>query len=211
MEFQIFDDVSHKKVNEFLEKVSLQKRVYDKGECILQSGSITDRIHMIVSGSVEVVHYDLWGNKLIIGKFPKGNIFAESYALNEGIEIEVDVCALEKTEIYSFSTANVVDVCFNIGCPKLIYNLLKAVSEKNIHLAKRLQLVTQKGVKSRVLLYLSDYAKSVGKTSFTIPLNRQQLADYLSVDRSGLSVVLTQLKDEGVIDFEKNYFSLKIR
>ncbi len=208
MEFKIFNNIQKNKVDDFLKKVSLHKQKYKRGECILKSGNTTDKIHMINSGSIEVVHYDFWGNKFIIGNFTKGNMFAESYALSKVKELQVDVYALEETEIFSFSTANIVDICFQIDCPKLISNLLEEISNKNFHLAKRLQLVTQKGVRKKILLYLSDYSKSIGKTTFKIPLNRQQLADYLSVDRSGLSAILVQLKKDKILDFRRNYFTL---
>lgn len=198
MNFKIFDGIDEKNLNDFKKLTSFSTKKYYKGEQIICNNSKVSKIYLIEDGNINIVRFDIWGNRFIIGNFGSGSIFAESYALSDH-PAEVDVFASTNAIISSFSTKNIVQIANISGCSKIIENLMLGITEKNHILSKRLHLVTQKSVKQRLLLYLSNLANASGKMSFNLPLSRQDLADYLNVDRTGLYNIMKSLEKDGII------------
>ena len=184
---------------------------YRKGEVILSAGSIVTDIGLVLSGSVRIEHTDLWGNKSILGITPAGGVFAESYACIPNEPMLVDAAANEDCKILFVSVPKLFAPCPASRCQsRLIQNLLAISAGKNLLLSKRSLHTSPKTIRGRLLSYFSQEALAQESRKITIPFDRQQLADYLNLDRSALSKELGKMKKDGLIEYHKNVFELNI-
>ena len=184
---------------------------YKKGEDIYRVGESIQLFGMVIEGGVNIESDDLWGNKSILSHIEPGFIFGETYASIPGEALLVNAVATENTEILFLNAYRVLETCPNT-CghhEKLIKNLLRISAQKNLMLSRRILHTSSKSIRGRLLAYFSDQAKLSGSYKFTIPFNRQQLADYLNVDRSAMSNELSKMKNDGIIEIDKNTFTLK--
>ena len=161
---------------------------------------------VVLRGSVHIENLDLWGTKTILSSVPAGQVFAETYAFC-GDAMLVDAVAAEDCEVL-FVNAAAFSGGSSAGQDKLLHNLLAVSMRKNLSLSQRIFCTTPKTVRGRLLTYFSAQTAACGRLEFDIPFNRQQLADYLNLDRSALSKELCRMRDEGLLQFEKNHFVL---
>ncbi|MDO5562328.1 MAG: Crp/Fnr family transcriptional regulator [Synergistaceae bacterium] len=183
---------------------------YKKNQYVLHVGDSLTSIGLVLSGCVHVVQEDFWGNRNIMAKVTPGDIFGESYACVRDSALAVSVVTTESTKILFLDAYRVMHRCAS-SCEfhaRLIRNLLAVVAKKNLMLNAKLMHVTQRTTRQKLLSYLSAEAAKSHRPLFEIPFNRQQLADYLSVDRSAMSNELCKLRDEGILRFERNKFKL---
>ncbi len=183
---------------------------YAKGSTILHAGDITQEMGIVESGSVLIENIDLWGNKSILSNISEGQVFAETYALSNK-PLMVDAVAAESSVIMflNMGLALKADPTESPWSLKLMSNLLELTAQKNITLSQRIFCTSAKTIRARLLTYLSAVSVQSGSTTFEIPFDRQQLAEYLNLDRSALSKELGRMRDDGLIDFHKNSFKLK--
>lgn len=186
------------------------ERGYTKGEQIYHSGDYVSDLGMVLSGSVLIQTDDLWGNTTVLDRIGPGQIFAETYACVPGEPLMVDVVAAEGTQVLFLNVERVLRVCSHTCAhhSKLIRNLLLLSAQKNLNLSRKIFYTSSKTIRGRLLSYLSYQARRNGTPSFTIPFNRQQLADYLNVERSALSNELSKMQRDGLLVVEKNHFTL---
>lgn len=185
-------------------------RIFEKGEVIYRAGNTVEHIGMVLSGSVNITTDDIWGNVSIFSHVGTGEIFAETYASIPGTTLLVNVTASEKAKILFLNVAKMMSVCSN-SCPyhnQLIQNLLQISARKNLELSKRMLHTSPKSIRGRLVSYFSEQITQNGNCRFSIPFNRQQLADYLNVDRSAMSNELSKMRKEGILTYEKNFFSV---
>ena len=186
----------------------LRQKRFARRQTIFHAGETVHEIGMVLSGSVHIESVDLWGNKSILSQAAPGQAFAETYAFC-GEPLMVDAVAAEDCEVLFLDVSA-------LSCPhaehrwqeQLLRNLLHVSMHKNLTLSRRIFCTTPKTVRGRLLTYLSGQAVRAGKTEFTVPFNRQQLADYLNLDRSALSKEMGKMREEGLIDFDKSRFVL---
>ncbi len=187
------------------------QRAYQKGAVIYCAGDTVQSMGLILSGSVHIESGDVWGNRSILDQAGPGQVFAETYACLPDEPLMVSVTAAADTQVLFLQTSRVLQTCTS-ACAhhaRLIRNLLAISAQKNLILSRRIFHTSPKTIRGRLLSYLSFQSLRQGSRSFTIPFNRQQLADYLSVDRSALSNELGNMQREGLIAFHKNSFELK--
>ena len=199
------DDIEH-----LLSCLGAREKTYQKNEIIFRAGSAVSEIGLVQSGSVNIVVNFYWGNSNIFGHVEKGMIFAENYAAIPGKELLCDVVAAEPCEILFLNLTKLLTTCTS-GCSfhqRLIHNLLRISAMKSLNLSSRMMHTAPKSMRDKLLSYLSEQAMVNGNTHFTIPFDRQQLADYLGVDRSALSNELSKMQKDGLISFKKNEFTL---
>ena len=182
---------------------------YDKNALIYHAGRVVHEIGIVQSGSVNVESNDLWGNKSILSHVEAGQAFAETYALC-GEPLMVDVAAAEPCEILWLDLVPMLQQQNTAASwyPKFLHNLLLLSMQKNLALSQRIRCTTPKSARGWLLTYLSAQAVRAGSTHFSIPFDRQQLADYLNLDRSALSKELGKMRDDGLIRCRKNEFEL---
>ncbi len=169
---------------------------------MLRAGERTGRLGLLLSGSVHVIWEDFWGGRTIVGIVEAGDVFAESFAL-AGEPLEVSVFSPGEAEVL-FLDAEAAGVYSG----RFTVNLLALMAGKNLTLTRKMGHMARRTTRDKLLSYLSAQAMQAGGPEFDIPLDRQQLADYLAVDRSAMSTALGKLRDEGVLTFQKNHFHL---
>lgn len=184
----------------------LRTKTFSRHEIIFHAGSRIHEVGVVLRGSVHIENLDLWGTKTILSSIPAGQVFAETYAFC-GDAMLVDAVAAEDCEV-RFVNAAAFSGGSSAGQDKLLHNLLAVSMRKNLSLSQRIFCTTPKTVRGRLLTYFSAQTAACGRLEFDIPFNRQQLADYLNLDRSALSKELCRMRDEGLLQFEKNHFIL---
>ncbi len=206
----LFQGIAPKELEQMLGCLGASARQYGKGQTIYHVGENVEQMGVVVTGSVHVVQDDVWGNRSIWAQVGPGQVFAETYASLPGEVLNVGVEAVEETQVLFLDVGRVLQVCPG-GCPfhsRLLRNLLQVMALKNLNLTRKISHITPRSIRERMLAYLSNEAVRQGTMDFRIPFNRQQLADYLSVDRSALSAELSKMKREGLLDYQKNHFML---
>ena len=208
---QLFYGLKEDEITSLLDCLNAEKRSYKKGEVILSEGSTTENSGIVLSGMVMISCCDIWGNNSILGNAAPGSIFAEVYACIPGQPLLVTVSAAEDTSILFMNVGRILTTCSN-ACPlhaRLAQNLLTVCAHKNLQLSQRIQHTSSKSVRGRLMSYFSECAKHFGSNSFLVPYNRQQLADYLNVDRSALCNELSKMQKDGMIEYTRNHILLK--
>lgn len=182
---------------------------YKKGDTILDAGSIVTDIGLVLSGSVQIEYTDLWGNKSILGITPAGGVFAESYACIPNEPMMVDAIANDYCDILFISVPRLFTPCPVCESQnRLIQNLVMISAEKNLQLSRRSMHTSPKTIRERLFSYFSQQVSAQGSNKITIPFDRQQLADYLNLDRSALSKELGKMRKDGLIEYKKNTFKI---
>ena len=206
----LFHGIREEEIQAMMSCLGAREKHYQKDEVILLAGSPTAEIGLVESGSVNIVVNFYWGSSNIFGHVEKGSIFAENYASIPGQELLCDVVAAEECEILFLNMRQLSSTCSK-ACSfhnRLIQNLLSISAKKNLGLSSRMMHIAPKGIRDRLLSYLSEQALKNGSSHFLIPFDRQQLADYLGVDRSALSNELSKMQKDGLITYRKNEFTL---
>lgn len=205
----IFNGLTNAEFDKLLSDISSKPRTVPKGTAILTEGEITNKAYLIVSGEVIISRTDYWGNQSIIAKLTALDIFGETFAFIEDMPVTVDVTASSQCTLISLERDKILsNVSDSAVKEKLLKNLIYLFAQKNYYLSGKITVLSQRGIRKKLLSYLSQKASENGSSSFDIDFNRQQLADYLSVDRSALSSGISKLKEEGLIENHKKHFSL---
>ncbi len=187
-----------------------RRKKFAKGAVIYQAGEPVTSLGLVLSGRVQIESGDVWGNLSILDSIGPGNVFAETYACLPGEPLLVSAVAAQPCEVLFLNAQKVLTVCPQ-GCAhhaRLVRNLLAVSARKNLHLSRRVFHTAPKTIRGRLLSYLSFQAAHAGSREFTIPFDRQQLADYLHVDRSALSHELGKMQRDGLLTVRKNHFCL---
>ncbi len=207
---QLFSGASDEDIEAMLGCLQARLCTYKKGEYVLREGERIERLMMLVKGELHIQRDDYWGNRSIISMVGVGEMFGEAYAAPESGPLMNDVLAVEDSAVIFLDIGKLLTVCPN-GCKfhaMAVKNLFFAISEKNRKLVRKLGYMSRRTTREKLIAYLSEEAKRQNSGAFSIPFNRQQLADFLSVDRSAMSNELCRLRDDGLIEFEKNRFRL---
>ena len=207
---QLFAGVGEANIEAMLDCLSANLRDYKKGEYVLREGERIDNVMLLASGSLNIQKDDFWGNRSIINHISAGEMFGEAYIAPESGPLLNDVIALEDSDVMFFDFRKILTVCSS-ACrfhTNVVQNLFFAISEKNRQLVQKLGHMSKRTTRDKLISYLSEQAKRSGSSTFSIPFNRQQLADFLCVDRSAMSNELCKMRDDGLLTFDRNTFSL---
>lgn len=207
---KLFAGVAEDEIGAMLSCLDARVCEYKKGEYVFRQGEHLHHITVLVSGELHIQHDDYWGNRAIVNRIAVGEMFGEAYLAPESGALLNDVVALEDSAVIFFDVQRIITACSS-ACrfhSMVIQNLFFAISEKNRRLVQKLGHISKRTTREKLISYLSEEAKRQNSASFTIPFNRQQLADFLSVDRSAMSNELCKMRDDGFLTFEKNQFKL---
>lgn len=206
----LFHGIREEELVPLLKCLSAREKAYRKNEMIYRTGDVVHEIGLVESGSVNIVVNFYWGDSNILGHIGQGKIFAGNYAAIPGEELICDVVAAENCEILFLDFSKFSTTCSS-ACGfhlRVIRNMLRILALKSLSLSRRMMHTAPKSMRDKLLSYLSEQAIVNGSASFAIPFNRQQLADYLGVDRSAMSAELSRMRKDGLIAYRKNEFHL---
>ena len=207
---KLFAGVGEDDITAMLSCLGARLRTFKKEDYVLRQGEHLGDILVLAEGKLHIQRDDYWGNRSILGHIGIGEIFGEAYVAPESGTLLNDVVALEDSAVFFFDVKRVITTCSS-ACrfhTMVVQNLFFAISEKNRSLVQKLDYMSRRTTREKLLSYLSEEAKKQNSPYITIPYNRQQLADYLSVDRSAMSNELCKMRDDGLLEFEKNRFKL---
>lgn len=207
---QLFAGVSNEEIVAMLNCLQARLLMFKKGEYVFREGEHIDNIMVLGKGKLLVQHDDFWGNRSIVNVIRIGEMFGEAYVAPESGAILNDVVAEEDSTVIFFDVRRILTVC-STACrfhAMVVQNLFFAISEKNRKLVQKIGHMSKRSTRAKLLSYLSEEAKRHNNRHFSIPFNRQQLADFLCVDRSAMSNELCKMRDEGLVKFDRNEFTL---
>lgn len=207
---QLFKGVADAEFSAVFSCFEAKKREYKKGEYILSQGNTLGDIVILVEGSAHIQRDDYWGNRSILSDITVGDMFGEAYVSPNGGPLLNDVIAVEDSVAIFFKVDKILHPCAAVCSfhSVVMQNLFFSLCEKNKLLVQKLRYMSGRTTREKLIAYLSEQAKNHNSASFTIPFNRQQLADYLSVDRSAMSNELCKMRNDGLLIFRKNQFTL---
>lgn len=200
----LFQNMGAPEIREVIDNIKMTKKTYQKGETIFTQGQCINAFGVVLSGIIKGVNYDMMGHANVISRMSQGDIFGESYAYSMDVPMVVAIEVIKDCEVLFFDVASIKA----LNNKNLNANLITILSSKNIYLTRKLNAITPKSIRERILSYLTSQQDLHGSSSFDIPFNRQELADYLLVDRSSLSHELSLMQKEGLITFKKNHFTI---
>lgn len=208
----LFTGIEETQIESLLSCLSAVKRFYRKGEFVFMAGEKPASIGIVLSGGVRVLQEDFWGRRMILAHIHPGGLFAEAFSCAKKDLLPISVVASEDSEILLIDYRKIVTTCSSacVFHARLIMNMMRILAEKNILLTQKMEHLSKRTTREKLLSFLSAQAVLSGnETTIKIPFNRQELADYLCVDRSALSRELGAMQSEGLLTYEKNRFKLK--
>ena len=210
IKYPLFQGVSEAEFDSLVKCLGCTFKAYKKNETLHLAGDFVREIGMVVNGSVHIIKDDPWGNSNIIAEIPAGEMFAEGVVCGGVGILPVTVRAAIDMEAMFFDFQRMITTCTSacVFHTLLIRNMIGVFARKNIALVGKMEHLTQRTTRDKLLAYLSAQARQAGGGNFEIPFNRQELAEYLSVDRSAMSRELSKMQDEGILLFHRNHFEL---
>ncbi len=206
----LFNGISEEDLSKMLVCLGARVESFDKKFTIIAEGNPARYVGIILSGSAQISMVDYYGNRSILSVVEPSEIFAEAFACAEVQSVPVTVTANEPCEVMLVDCGHILHTCSN-NCgfhQRLIFNMMKDLAVKNLSYHQKLEIVAKRTTREKLLAYLNLQAKKAKSSCFDIPFDRQELADYLEVDRSGLSAEISKLKSEGILDSNKKRFEL---
>ena len=206
----LFDQIGEQELFTMLGCLGAKVELFDKKYTIMAEGYPAKYIGILLSGSAQITRMDYYGNRSIVSGIEPSEVFGEAFACSETAAIPVSIIANEPCEVMLLDCGHILHTCSN-NCgfhQRLIFNLMKCLAVKNILFHQKIEVTSKRTTRDKLMTYLMLQAKRAGGSSFSIPFDRQELADYLEVDRSGLSAEISKLRREGVLRSEKNRFEL---
>lgn len=206
----LFEGLRSAEILAVLDCLRARPRRYAKGETILHAGEAPVRAGLVLTGSVRVVGEDDRGNASLIAQVFPGDLFAEAFACARLPVLPMTVVAATDCSLIFVDMRRLTDACPSVCSfhTRMIRNMLAILAEKNILLNRKLRHLSQRTTREKLLSYLWEQATLCDNLHFTIPFNRQGLADYLCVDRSAMSAELSKLREEGVLEYKRSDFVL---
>ncbi len=207
----VFFGMSEEELKALLECFNARLKTYDNGEIIIRQGDMITNIYLILEGAVNIEKDSYWGRRIIVTRLGVNDNIALAFVASKDVSSSIDAVADGKTKLLILSYEKCTSMCQN-ACTKhklLINNLFEILSKENIDLLQKIENISQKSIREKLLTYFSNEARKNKSNIFEISFNRQDLADYLNIDRSAMSFELSKMQKDGLIKFEKNKFMLK--
>jgi CRP-like cAMP-binding protein len=206
----LFEGIAAGDVSALLTCLNAAERGYARNSFIFSEGEKADYVGVVLSGGVHIAQEDFWGNRTIVSHIAPGELFGEAFSCAEVERLPVAAVAAEDTEVLIIDCRRIITTCssacaFHAG---MIKNLLRILARANLALIGKIEHVTRRTTREKLLSYLSRAASAAGGAAFEIPFSRQELADYLAVDRSAMSAELSRMRDEDLIRYNRNRFEL---
>ncbi|WP_325214291.1 Crp/Fnr family transcriptional regulator [Oscillibacter sp.] len=206
----LFEGIAPEDIGAVLRCLGTKTSLYGKGETIIAEGEPAKYVGIVLSGVVQIVQVNYFGNRSIVAGVGSAELFGESFACAGAISVPVSAVAAEPAWVMLIDCARIVNTCTS-ACAfhqRMLLNLLKVVAAKNLVFHQKIEVTSKRSTREKLVTYLLQQAKRSRSGCFEIPYNRQELADYLGVDRSGLSVEIGKLRRLGLIDAKGKRFKI---
>lgn len=207
---ELFKEIRQSDLQLLLHCLKAKISHYNKNDIVFMAGEKISNLGIVLSGQVQIVQEDFYGNKCIINNINAGSLFGESFSFTNIEPLPFNIYATTESNVLFINCKALITQCEN-ACSfhsKLIFNMVNIIAMKNISLTKKIEFVSKRTTREKLLAYLSSEAQKHQKCNFCIPFNRQELADYLNVDRSAMSSELGKLTNDGILKYKKNRFEI---
>lgn len=207
----LFLGISEDELKEMFQCFNARIKNYQDGEIVIRQGDMVKNIYLILNGAINIEKDSYWGRRIIVSQLGVNDNIALAFVASKNIESSIDAVSVGNTELLVLTYEKCTTMCSNV-CVKhklLINNLFEILSKENIELLQKIENISQKTIREKLLTYLSNESRKYKSNIFEITFNRQDLADYLNIDRSAMSFELSKMQKDGLIKFEKNKFMLK--
>lgn len=206
---KLFENIGDENILTMLNCLGTEVCSYSKNQYIFTEGEMASHMGIMLSGTAQIVRVDFYGNRSILTTIESSELFGESFACAATETIPVNVIAEEDCAVMLINNQKILQSCCN-ACEfhsRMIFNLMKSIAAKNLFLNQKIEIISKRTTRDKLMTYLMIQAKQHG-SSFNIPYDRQKLADFLEVDRSGLSSEISKLRNENVIECKRSFFRL---
>lgn len=206
----LFDGIGQSELPGMLNCIEAHVSAYIKNQTILREGDPVGTVGIVLSGRIQVEKNDYNGNRTLLARLEPPELFGEAFACAGVQRLPVSVTSVQDSEVMLIPCKRMITACANCCAfhTRVIHNLLHIVAEKNLMLNQKIEVISKRTTKEKLMAFLLVQAKQHNSRMFSIPYDRQALADYLGVERSAMSAELGRLRREGKIDFYKNQFKL---
>ena len=204
---KLFESIEDENLLVMLSCLGAEVMSYTKNQYIFTEGETASHMGILLSGTAQIVRVDFYGNRRIVTTIKPSELFGESFACAETESVPVNVIAEIECEVMLIDSRKILHPCCNT-CEfhsRIIFNLMKSIAAKNLLLNQKIEIISKRTTREKLMAYLMIQAKQHG-SNFTIPYDRQELADFLEVDRSGLSAEISKLRKENVIECKRSFF-----
>ena len=206
----LFSGIDEEKIDALLSCLGARNQRYEKSAFIFRADDKASLVGVVLSGSVNVIQEDYWGNRTILAHIGQSGLFGEAYSCAGVEKLPVSVVAADDCEVLFLDYRKIITTCSS-ACTfhtQLVFNMINILANNNMRLAKKLEHVSKRSIREKLLSFLSAEAVRQKSSTIKVPFDRQELAEFLGVDRSALSRELSNMKKEGLVDYGKNRFTL---
>lgn len=210
-EIPLFDNIEKRNLELMLHCLKDSVREYKKGEIIIMDQEDVQYVGIVLSGRVHMIKEDFWGNKSLYSFFHEGDLFGETFAVQKSNKSNVTFIAASNAKILFLSLYHIIHPCPN-GCAfhmQISENLYDELGKKNVKMMEKIEVMSKNDLRGKILAYLSIQAQKQDSRYITSPLSRTEMAEYLCANRSSMTRTLSEMREEGIIDYDRNTFVLK--
>ena len=213
LDIPLFQGLDMEEINEVLQRFHGLIKHFPKSDYIYLAGDCVENLCVVLEGTVQMIKEDIWGEKAIISNLGAGSVFAENFLGRLGDRSVVSYFVASDSEVLMLPLGRMLfDSNTNSkASQRLMCNIVSILADNNTRLIEKTEILCKKTLRSKILAYLEQEARNNGSHRFTIPFNRTDLANYLDADRSALTRELARMREEGLIDYNKNTFELKAK
>ncbi|MGM9561588.1 MAG: Crp/Fnr family transcriptional regulator [Phascolarctobacterium sp.] len=213
LDIPLFQGLDMEEINEVLQRFHGLIKHFPKSDYIYLAGDCVENLCVVLEGTVQMIKEDIWGEKAIIANLGAGSVFAENFLGRLGDRSVVSYFVASDSEVLMLPLGRMLfDSNTNSkASQRLMCNIVSILADNNTRLIEKTEILCKKTLRSKILAYLEQEARNNGSHRFTIPFNRTDLANYLDADRSALTRELARMREEGLIDYNKNTFELKAK
>ena len=213
LDIPLFQGLDMEEINEVLQRFHGLIKHFPKSDYIYLAGDCVENLCVVLEGTVQMIKEDIWGEKAIIANLGAGSVFAENFLGRLGDRSVVSYFVASDSEVLMLPLGRMLfDSNTNSkASQRLMCNIVSILADNNTRLIEKTEILCKKTLRSKILAYLEQEARNNGSHRFTIPFNRTDLANYLDADRSALTRELARMREEVLIDYNKNTFELKAK
>ncbi|SHI73969.1 Crp/Fnr family transcriptional regulator [Parasporobacterium paucivorans] len=208
--YPIFEKIDSGDMGGLLTCMQAHEVFYKKGSFIALNGEIIKSIGLVLEGKIQMIKEDHWGNKAIFAVMNESDLFGESFIFSKTAATTVSFFAPVDCRVLYLSFGALMHTCSKTCAfhQQLIENMVMLIAKKNLQFIDKLEITSKMTLREKILTFLSQQAQAAGTSYFTVPMGRLEMAEYLCANRSALTRELTNMQQEGIIDYDKNTFRL---